>query len=51
MEIGLAEKQNCQYLKARWAGDEVYYWCDLTDHPCVVEYNNEDCEENKEETE
>ena len=35
----------CPYLKARQAGDEVYYWCDLSDHPCTVEYDGEKCEE------
>lgn len=41
MENGI----QCPYLKARQAGDEIYYWCDLADHPCMVEYNNETCEE------
>ncbi len=35
----------CHYLKARQAGDEVYYWCELSDHPCTVEYDKETCEE------
>ena len=36
---------DCPNLKKRPAGDEVYYWCDLSDHPCMVEYNGEECEE------
>ena len=38
-------KEECYYLKKRPAGDEVYYWCDLDDHPCSKEYNDEECEE------
>ena len=37
--------EECYYLKKRPAGDEVYYWCDLDDHPCSKEYNDEECEE------
>lgn len=35
----------CYYLRKRPAGNEVYYWCDLSDHPCVLEYNGTSCEE------
>ena len=35
----------CPYLKKRQAGNEAYYWCDLSDHPCEREYNDADCEE------
>lgn len=35
----------CQYLKKIRAGDEGYYWCNLSDHPCMVEYNDEECDE------
>ena len=38
-------KEDCHYLKKTLAGDEVYYWCDLDDHPCGKEYNDEECEE------
>ena len=44
-DIRLKAKEECYYLKKRPAGDEVYYWCDLDDHPCGVEYNDEECEE------
>ena len=44
-EIRLWAKENCDYLKKRPAGDEVYYWCDLSDHPCTVEYDDGECEE------
>ena len=38
----------CPNLMKRPAGDEVYYWCDLSDHPCMLEYDNKvDCEEYK----
>ena len=39
-----AEKPECDYLKKRRAGDEIYYWCDLSDHPCEVEYNDTECD-------
>lgn len=35
----------CQYLKKKPAGDEIYYWCNLSDHPCTVEYDNGECAE------
>ena len=35
----------CHYLKKRPAGDETYYWCDLSDHPCMREYGGNECEE------
>jgi len=35
----------CPYLKAKQTGDEVYYYCELSECPCQVEYNNEPCEE------
>ena len=44
-EIMVVKRNECPYLKARPVGDEIYYWCDLADHPCMVEYNNETCEE------
>ena len=37
--------EECYYLKKRCAGDEVYYWCDLSGAACGVEYNDEECEE------
>jgi len=47
MRVGVmpGNLEPCYYLKARQAGDEVYYWCELSDHPCQREYNNEECEE------
>lgn len=33
----------CPYLRKRSAGDEIYYWCDLSDHTCEREYNDSDC--------
>ncbi len=41
----LPKPEECPYLKKRPAGDEVYYWCDLSDHPCEREYNDSVCEE------
>jgi len=37
--------ERCHYLTKRAAGDETYYFCDLNDHPCDLEYNSERCEE------
>ena len=39
------EIPECYYLKKRRAGDEIYYWCELSDHPCEHEYNDAECEE------
>ena len=39
------EETRCPNLKVRRAGDECYYWCELCDHPCSREYNDEECEE------
>ena len=36
--------EECPYLKRLRADDEVLYWCEF-DHPCIVEYNGEQCEE------
>ena len=39
-------EERCPELKAVRAGDETYYWCNLSDHLCVVEYGDEnDCED------
>ncbi len=40
----LGTKEKCYYLKATMVGDEICYWCKLSDHPCVVEYNEGKCE-------
>jgi len=34
----------CPELKKIQAGDEAYYWCNLSDHPCMREYDNVECE-------
>ena len=39
---------DCQYHRARRAGDEIIDWCDLSDHNCVLAYGY-DCEEGEEE--
>ncbi len=36
-------KPECPYLRRKPAGSEVYDWCDLSDHPCQVDYGGE-CE-------
>ena len=41
----MTEDERCPYLKTIRAGDEAYHWCTLSDHPCMVEYNDEVCEE------
>ena len=46
-EIRLRALEECHYLKKIRAGDEGYYWCDLSDHPCTVEYDDGDCEEHR----
>ena len=35
----------CPNLIKSRAGDEVYYFCDLNDHPCDFEYHGNKCEE------
>ena len=37
-------KERCPELKAVRIGDEACYWCDLSDHPCMVEYGDNECE-------
>jgi len=39
------EKPRCPNLIIQVRGDEMSYWCDLSDHPCSLEYNDEKCEE------
>lgn len=36
---------DCQYLKKIGAGDEVYYYCELNEAACKVEYQGEKCTE------
>ncbi len=38
----------CPNLRKIPAGDEVYYFCNLNDHPCLVEYGTDKCEEYEE---
>ena len=35
----------CPELRKVRAGDEAYYWCNLSDHPCMREYDDVECEE------
>lgn len=46
-ELRLRALEECHYLKRMPAGDEGYYWCELSDHPCSIEYDGKyaDCEE------
>ncbi|KKN64725.1 hypothetical protein LCGC14_0488570 [marine sediment metagenome] len=37
--------ERCPELRVVRAGDEAYYWCNLSDHACEVEYNNSECED------
>jgi len=41
----IAQGIECYYLKKIRVGDEGYYWCQLSDHPCSVEYGDNECEE------
>lgn len=38
------DKLRCPELKVVRAGDETYAWCNLSDHPCMVEYDKAECE-------
>ena len=38
-------KPECPSLRKKAAGDETYYFCDINDHPCLVEYHDDECEE------
>lgn len=40
-----ANFERCYYWRARRAGDKVYYWCELSGHPCMMEYGDSECEE------
>ncbi|KKN19276.1 hypothetical protein LCGC14_0947410 [marine sediment metagenome] len=44
-DVAIKPKINCNYLKRIPSGDECLYWCNLNEHPCSVEYDNEECEE------
>ena len=35
----------CPNLRRKLAGDEIYYFCDLNDRPCLIEYGTDRCEE------
>ena len=42
-------KLECPELRKKSAGDEIYYWCDLMGHTCILMYSDgEMCEEYEE---
>jgi hypothetical protein len=48
LRSNLDELPPCPYLHKRPAGDDSFYWCELSDHSCTNEYSNRlaiDCED------